>query len=267
MFSRISRYRLLPDEATPDARGFTVAWKSLRLVPPTPGTFLHTVEEADRLDHLGVRYYTQPRDWWRIADANPGQLSPWALLGKEPRATVRIPVAWLGYDAPWAALLATLREVPGVERALAGTDDALLPSAIVTEGAALFELDPALADALDTSVQAQQPTPALAGAFLAEGGIELPAVLRIDKPDPATWVIADAAAEAVYVARLAEDPARLGVLEGGYEHAWTVEVDFDTGLTSAVAVQAAVEGAGFRAGPPRPVGRVGKPVVVPPRRG
>ncbi|HET7461548.1 MAG TPA: hypothetical protein VFJ82_09865 [Longimicrobium sp.] len=266
MFSRISRYRLLPDEATPDARGFTVAWKSLRLVPPTPGTFLHTVEEADRLDHLGVRYYSQPRDWWRIADANPAFLSPWALLGKEPRATVRIPVAWVGFEAPWAALLATLRALPGVERAAAGTEDALLPTLIVADDQELFEIDPALAAQLDASVQGQQVTPQVAGAFLAEGGIDLPAELRIDKPDPATWILVDEAGGAVYVVRLAEDPARLGVLEGVREHGWTVEIDFDTGLTSAVALQGVVEGAGFRAGPPQPVGRVGKPVVVPPRR-
>lgn len=79
MFSRISRYRKLADVVTTDAKGRKLASKSLRLPPEVSGTFLHTVEEVDRLDHLAYKYYKQPRKWWRICDANPEFMSPQAL--------------------------------------------------------------------------------------------------------------------------------------------------------------------------------------------
>ena len=96
MFSRISRYRTLPDIVTTDADGRTLVSKTLRPLPQAPGTFRHTVEEADRLDHLAYKYYQEPRKWWRISDANPEFLSPQALLGKEPIVTDRflVRVRW-----------------------------------------------------------------------------------------------------------------------------------------------------------------------------
>src|SRR5713101_3985722 len=96
MFSRISRYRKLPDVVVDDARRPTVASKVLRLLPDVTGTFKHTVEEADRLDHLAFSYYQQPRKWWRISDANPEFLSPLDLLGQGPVRTVRYPLALSG---------------------------------------------------------------------------------------------------------------------------------------------------------------------------
>jgi hypothetical protein len=117
VFSRISRYRSLPDVIVDDARGRTLASKRLRLLPEVGGTFQHTVEEGDRLDHLGVKYYRQPRKWWRICDANPEFLSPLELVGGGPVITVRFarPVAG-GAQPPWAALATALAAEPGVER-------------------------------------------------------------------------------------------------------------------------------------------------------
>ena len=70
MFSRISRYQALPDTVTTDSQGRTVPSKAVRLLPQVLGTFRHTVEEVDRLDHLAFKYYQQPQKWWRIVDAN-----------------------------------------------------------------------------------------------------------------------------------------------------------------------------------------------------
>ena len=92
MFSKISRYRTLPDVVTTDARGRTVSSKALRPLPTVSGTFLHTVEGVDRLEHLAFKYYQQPRNWWRICDANPEFMSPQGLLGKEPVVTARFPL-------------------------------------------------------------------------------------------------------------------------------------------------------------------------------
>jgi hypothetical protein len=87
------------------------------------GRFLHTIAEGDRLDQLATRYYRQPRNWWRICDANPGILSPQELLGAEPVLTYRFQVAMPGAGTPpWAALLRALNELAGVSKAVLDGD-------------------------------------------------------------------------------------------------------------------------------------------------
>ena len=114
MFSPMSRYRKLPDVVTMDAKGRTLASKALRLLPSVSGTFQHTVEDGDRLDHVAYKYYQQPTKWWRISDANPAFLSPQELFGKEPMVTDRFPVTFNGPQPPWAALTSSLRERVGI---------------------------------------------------------------------------------------------------------------------------------------------------------
>jgi hypothetical protein len=116
MFSRISRYRTLPDIVTTDAEGRTLVSKTLRPLPEAPGTFRHTVEDVDRLDHLAYKYYRQPTKWWRLSDANPEFLSPQALLGKEPIVTDRFHLEFEGAQPPWAALVRNLTQHVGVEK-------------------------------------------------------------------------------------------------------------------------------------------------------
>jgi hypothetical protein len=80
------------------------------------GTFLHTLEEVDRLDHLAFKYYKQPRKWWRICDANPEFMSPLALLGKDTVVTTRFPVSF-NHDTeqpPWHELIKRLSRETGV---------------------------------------------------------------------------------------------------------------------------------------------------------
>ncbi len=119
MFSKTSRYRWLGDLVTLDARGTSAASKALRLSPRLTGTFFHTVEEADRLDHLAYKYYKQPTLWWRICDASPEIASPRQLLGKEPVVTCRFPLGTggAGERLPWSELLRRLRGLVGVEDA------------------------------------------------------------------------------------------------------------------------------------------------------
>ena len=116
MFSKLSRYRPLPDVHAVDADGRRVASKDLRLLPPTPGTFRHSIEDADRLDHLAYKYYRRPTRWWRICDANPDFLSPLELLAGGPQATVRVPLEFEGEGAaPWPELIRRLFATPGVD--------------------------------------------------------------------------------------------------------------------------------------------------------
>lgn len=117
MFSKISRYRKLPDVVTTDNKGRVSASRDLRLLPGVSGSFLHTVEDLDRLDHLAYKYYKQPRKWWRICDANPEFMSPQIMLGKEPIVTDRFPLTFHGNGTqpPWSDLLRNLSETLGVE--------------------------------------------------------------------------------------------------------------------------------------------------------
>jgi hypothetical protein len=115
MFNRISRYRSLPDIVAADAKGRRLVSKTLRPLQEAPGTFRHTLEDADRLDHLAYKYYQQPQKWWRIGDANPEFLSPHALLGKEPIVTVRFPLEFEGAQPPWPALVQNLAQRAGIE--------------------------------------------------------------------------------------------------------------------------------------------------------
>jgi hypothetical protein len=123
MFFKNSRYRQLPDEVTVDVKGRRLLSKSLRLLPEVTGIFQHTVDEADRLDHLAYKYYKQSRKWWRICDANPEFLWPQALLGKTPLVTQFFPLTYNDSEPPWAELLAELAKQVGVLDVQLGDDD------------------------------------------------------------------------------------------------------------------------------------------------
>jgi hypothetical protein len=117
MFSKTSRYWAVPDITVPDSRGRVLPAKDIRLLPAVSGTFQHRVSQGDRLDQLAFTYYGQPLDWWHISDANPGILSPLALLGDEPVTTTRLPVTVTTGTPSWADLLHGLRALAGVEQA------------------------------------------------------------------------------------------------------------------------------------------------------
>jgi hypothetical protein len=84
MFSKSSRYRNLPESSPVDAQGERLRGKGLRLTPPTPARFLHTVHESDRLDLLAFKYYGDPSRWWQISDANSEFDFPADLLDRRP---------------------------------------------------------------------------------------------------------------------------------------------------------------------------------------
>ncbi len=116
MFFKNSRYRKQPFAVTIDARGRRFKSVTLRATPDTDGTFQHTIEEGDRLDHLAYSYYKAPKKWWRIIDANPEFFSPLDLLGSGVLKCVRIA---LGHDAeagepPWSVLAKKLTALVGV---------------------------------------------------------------------------------------------------------------------------------------------------------
>lgn len=115
MKPRKSRYLKLPAAVTIDSRGRSVSAVSPRMLPTVSGTFLHTIEDGDRLDHLAFKYYRQPTRWWRICDANPDFMSPDALLGKDPFLTLFIPLHPRREVPAWHSLLKRLSGLVGVE--------------------------------------------------------------------------------------------------------------------------------------------------------
>lgn len=265
VFSRISRYRDLPDVVAPDARGRRVRSRSLRLLPQAGAALLHTVEEGDRLDHLADRYFGQPRSWWHIADANPEFLSPQALLGSEPGTVVEIPVEWEGPTPPWSGLLRTLSGTPGVEAAAMGTLDRPEPELELELAAEpSFALAPALAGELRASVLAQEASPALAAA-LAARGVALSARVRLEKHDEATWVVTDRGNGRVRVLRLFADAGVLSAYDAVPVHLWGVRVGFNRLLVTAEELRALAGAGGFEPGLPVPEQRVGRQIVIPPR--
>ncbi len=136
MFSKRSRYRKLDDVVTADAEGRSAQSKALRLLPEVSGTFLHTVEEPDRLDHLAYKYYKQPQKWWRICDANPEFMLPQALLGKDPVKTTRFPLT-VDEETPepfWVGLLSAVQKTVGVERAQLAKEETALVDRVRSVG-------------------------------------------------------------------------------------------------------------------------------------
>jgi hypothetical protein len=127
MFTALSRYRRVPDVAAIDAAGRVLPSKDIRPLPEVTGTFTHTVDSGDRLDQLAFTYYNQPLQYWHICDANSQFLSPLALLDKEPLTTTRFPVSAPAGAPPWAALLAALAGIVGVEDVTVVEDVALVP--------------------------------------------------------------------------------------------------------------------------------------------
>jgi phage tail protein X len=122
MFSKTSRYWAVPDITVPDSYGRVLPAKDIRLLPTVTGTFQHLVSQGDRLDQLAYTYYGQPLDWWHISDANPGILSPLALLGDDAVTTIRLPVAVTSGTPSWAGLLSGLSVLTGVEHVTIETE-------------------------------------------------------------------------------------------------------------------------------------------------
>ncbi len=88
MIFKSSRYAKVGVYTVTDAQGREHPALKMRLIPPTPAVFRHTVKEGDRLDLLAFKYYGKPDRFWRICDANTA-MQPEELL--EPGRPVLVP--------------------------------------------------------------------------------------------------------------------------------------------------------------------------------
>ncbi len=72
MFDKDSRYAKLPLKNFIDPAGRTVTYVARRIIrPPEAAVASIKVQPGDRLDLVADRAYGEPRQFWRVADANP----------------------------------------------------------------------------------------------------------------------------------------------------------------------------------------------------
>ena len=261
--SSISRYRRVPDVATVDRLGRATTSRDLRPLPDQPGTFLHTVSDSDRLDHLAFKYFDQSRDWWRILDANPSFVDPETLLGDVRFVEALLPISWAGPEPRWAELPVALAALPGVTFALVGTDEEPVPVVSVTDGPTAFTILSALAADLDESVRSQMLTVPLAGALA--GNVVLSATVRFAVLAPGAWRIVDLANHAIWTFRLDPTVNLILAMPGTLQFSWWISVEFNRALLGPSALRNVATGLGFEVGPEAEIRRIGKPIVVPPR--
>lgn len=261
MFSKISRYRKLPDVVTTDEKGRTLESKSLRLLPGVSGTFLHTIEEVDRLDHLAYKYYKQPRKWWRICDANPEYMSPQSLLGKDSIKTTLFPVEWEGSLQPWSDLLSGVSEMIGIENATVGTPNVPFADIQIFDGTLLVPIDAGLTADLDTGVRTQELSTPLRLA-LEDNGITFIHGARFSFVEENEWRVSELMTMQYYTFKLEE--GTLNVYESLVRYSWLLMVAHNEMTASSQAVANRISTLGFSVGQPQPVGRVGKQIIIPP---
>ena len=114
MFTKRSRYSKLTSVVTENKFGISVRSVGVRRLPETQGRFQHTVDSADRLDHLGYKYYDRTLQWWRICDANKSFLSPLQLLGKDARREALVTIKITHPQPLWQTYLAAIKALDGV---------------------------------------------------------------------------------------------------------------------------------------------------------
>jgi nucleoid-associated protein YgaU len=84
-----SRYSKTPAIAPENAAGTAPQVLAARQIPPIEGVLDYMVVEAERLDQLSYRFYSDAQKYWLILDANPGILNPFELL--QPGRVIKIP--------------------------------------------------------------------------------------------------------------------------------------------------------------------------------
>jgi len=136
MFAKGSRYRNLPQSATVDAQGEFLVGATLRLIPESPGQFLHTVRDRDRLDLLGYKYYADATRWWQICDANPQAAFPNDLLDRGPLADAELVLVHGDAAARYQAFLDALAALGQVTAPAAGLPGDFVACPVIVEYAA-----------------------------------------------------------------------------------------------------------------------------------
>jgi hypothetical protein len=130
MFGKGSRYRNLPVSTPIDAAGERLAGTNLRFISPSPGQFLHTVRQHDRLDLLSFKYYGDSTRWWQISDANPLVPFPLDLLDRAPIVEELLTLVNPGSAARFQNLLAAVNAIARVQSTVRMPDASQIVAAL-----------------------------------------------------------------------------------------------------------------------------------------
>jgi hypothetical protein len=277
VFSKLSRYRKLPDEVTTDPRGRTLRSKSIRLLPEVSGDAMHVLAEGERLDYLAHKYYRQPRKWWRINDANPEFLSPLELVGDVPLVTTYFHLSSNGFYPrgyqKWWQLLQDLPEQTGVEQVrleddyieiVWRSDNLELKDRIIqlkVEDELGTEVSP-LPDSWHAALDARK----VQKVNLSPQAVVLPQPsgwLLLDKAEPEAGSI-DSGYEEKYLVLPSQRGGRYDFFPPIFRQHWTAVITYNRMNIDASGIAEIIGSYGFKAEIGDSIGRVGKQIVIPP---
>lgn len=263
MFSKISRYRDLPDIVVTDSDGITRESRTHRRLPEVKARFEHVLSDADRPDHVAFKYHQQSRNWWRICDANPDFKSPRDLFGESPIQTSQFAIRFVGEIPPWNSLISALAGRLGVLSIEKGAVGSRLPSVEIFDDALLFDIPAALAVELVASTFAQQLTAPLATA-LAAGGLALSTNTSLTKVSVVGWQLTDMGTGEVF--SLTEDAGGgpIGVRDTVVVHSWSITVRSNRNNVTPGEIRDQIATLGFEVDAPQARTRIGKSIIVPP---
>lgn len=276
MFSKLSRYRKLPDETTTDAQGRTLLSRSLRLLPEVTGDVTYSLQQGERLDHLAHKYYRQPRKWWRICDANPEFLSPLELVGNVPLVTTYFYLTSAGaYPRSypkWWRLLHDLPKQVGIEQVRLENDYV----EVVRE---INQLD-----LKNRIIQLQvADDPGTEAGLLPDSWHAALEARKVQKvklspqakvlPQPGGWLLLDKAEPEVgpvendyeekYLVLPSQRAEHYDVFPVIIRQHWTAVITYNKMNIDATKIAEIIEAYGFKAEIGGDFGRVGKPIIIP----
>jgi len=265
MFSRQSRYYRLPSLVSQDSRGINRESKALRVGGEVNGKFIHHLESDDRLDKLAYKFYRNSKQWWRICDANPEFQSPLKLLGQHPDKMALLEIEWMGYLPPWQSLLKSVQRQVGTSDAWLGGRQLSEPQRIVNLATLVATIAPAFELDLEQAVLSQVIPPALVTELQANS-IDPSSNLRVSKLADSQWLIDDNDEQEIHQINLnTGPPAALAIFETSLVFQWSLQVEFNSLRYQIEDLVRIIEAQGFVVTEHSFIGRVGKPVLVPPK--
>ena len=246
MYFRGSRYRNLPQSSPINADGQRLRGTDLRVIAPTPGTFLHRVQVGDRFDLLALKYYNDASRWWQICDANPEFAFPNDLLDRAPVVAERLALVNPGGDAAFQDFVTSLGAFGGVLLAEGDFNKLTVVVSFATAAARASIIQAAATSGYS-----------LLGSFAWAAGANIVEAFTLE----------DAALKLRWREILQGLAALPGVLELQSDMAAAViRLAYNATVTTRVDVRSVVEGRGFAVVEPQsfPVERLGAPITVPP---
>jgi copper chaperone CopZ len=248
MFAKGSRYRNLPQSSSLTSRGERIQGVDLRLIPARAGTFLHTIQDSDRLDLLAFKYYGDATKWWQISDTNAEVSFPTDLIDDAPLVEQRMEVAHPDSETRYVALLVEL----GLSGVVEGEKHDIIESTVIMS----YDGQPATRQEILDAIKGRGFT--FMRAFHWEGGPGFQEAFVFDDRMVKTgWH--------TLVGGLSELVGVIAVRSVVSEAA--IDIVFNSAMVSSEAVANLIESAGFALlHQPAIFSRTGKQIVIPPNQ-